>query len=114
MVLGDGGASAPGLACATGASMARATSILLIAWPHACCVSWSRRPNAATDSGRSAGSFVNPSSMTSATAAGTPRERRSGGASSAMRLSRGAIVSSSGSQNGGAPASSSYIVEANA
>ena len=72
----------PRLGCATGASMARATSILLIACPHACCVSWRRRPNAATDSGRSAGSFVNPSSTTSATAAGTPRGRRSGGASS--------------------------------
>ena len=74
--------------------------------PSACSTTCNRRPNSAMVAGRFDGSFCIASSSTSHSDAGTPRPRRSGTGSRAIRRNSATRASSSRGANGGSPASS--------
>jgi hypothetical protein len=75
------------------------------------CAAWSSSPRARADGGRSLGRLASPRSSTRHTAPGTPRLRRSGGASRAIRSYSGGTASSSW-KKGGRPQMTVNRVEA--
>ena len=84
----------------------------VIGWPSEACTAWSWRPSWATSCWRSAGSLASPCSSTRHSSSGTPRDRRSGGASLVMRFTSDTRLCSVAPANGGRPETRQNRVDA--